>query len=84
MSRMTGHANTSPQVCLTERNLSSPICGIKEAALERAIDYMRYHVADDTSLAQLADMAAMSERTFVRRFRDVAGMPPGVFRERLR
>ena len=35
-------------------------------------------------LAQLADMAAMSERTFVRRFRDVAGMPPGQYLQKMR
>ena len=56
----------------------------RDAAIERAIDYMREHVSKEIALPQLAQMAAMSERTFVRRFRDVAGMPPGQYLQKMR
>lgn len=84
-------ANACARILLLDRDASQApylkaehLMTSRDAAIERAIDYMRDHVADDISLAQLADMAAMSERTFVRRFRDVAGMPPGQYLQKMR
>lgn len=56
----------------------------RDDAIERVIDYMREHLEQDLSIAALADMVAMSERTFVRRFREVAGMPPGHYLQKMR
>lgn len=56
----------------------------RDAAIERVIEHMRANVKSDLPLSQLADMAAMSERTFVRRFRSVAGMPPGQYLQKMR
>jgi transcriptional regulator GlxA family with amidase domain len=56
----------------------------KDATIERVIEHMRAHIGKELQLAKLADMAAMSERTFVRRFRGVAGMPPGQYLQKMR
>ncbi|MBQ0753991.1 MAG: helix-turn-helix domain-containing protein [Gammaproteobacteria bacterium] len=56
----------------------------RDAAIERVIEYMRANVGNELPLAQLSDMAAMSDRTFVRRFRSVAGMPPGQYLQKMR
>ena len=56
----------------------------RDAAIEQVIDYMRAHVSEELPMSQLADLAAMSERTFVRRFRSVAGMPPGQYLQKMR
>lgn len=56
----------------------------RDAAIERTIEYMREHIAEELPMPQLADLAAMSERTFVRRFRTVAGMPPGQYLQKMR
>ncbi len=56
----------------------------RDDAIERAIHFMREQVSHDISVADLANLAAMSERTFVRRFRDVTGMPPGHYLQKMR
>jgi transcriptional regulator GlxA family with amidase domain len=42
------------------------------------------HVAEDLSLSRLAAQARMSERTFLRRYREATGLTPGRAIERLR
>ena len=56
----------------------------RDDAIEQAIHYMREHLGDNISIPALASQAAMSERTFIRRFRDVTGMPPGHYLQRMR
>lgn len=56
----------------------------RDEAIERAIGYMREHLERDLPVTELAARAAMSERTFLRRFREVAGMPPGHYLQRMR
>lgn len=56
----------------------------RDEAIERAIDYMRENLHQELSVAELAEMVAMSERTFMRRFRVVAGMPPGHYLQKMR
>ena len=56
----------------------------RDDALEHVIEHMRNHLGDTLSVPELAAMAAMSERNFVRRFRDTTGMPPGHYLQRMR
>lgn len=56
----------------------------RDAAIEQAIAYMQEHLAAPLAINDLASRAAMSERTFVRRFRSVAGVPPGHYLQRMR
>lgn len=56
----------------------------RDDAIDEAIHFMRDHLASDLSVGDLADRAAMSERTFIRRFSAVTGMPPGHYLQRLR
>ena len=56
----------------------------RDANIERVIEHMRDHLKHEMPLANLAQMAAMSERTFVRRFRSFAGMPPGQYLQKMR
>lgn len=56
----------------------------RDEAIERAIDYMREHLGGELPVPELAERAAMSERTFIRRFREVAGMTPGHYLQKMR
>jgi transcriptional regulator GlxA family with amidase domain len=56
----------------------------RDDVIDSAISYMREHLAEELTVSQLASMVAMSERTFIRRFREVAGMPPGHYLQRMR
>ncbi len=47
-------------------------------------DWMREHLRDDLSLPALAQQAGMSERSFLRHYRDVTGTTPSRAVERLR
>lgn len=73
-------ANASQAPHLSAAHLTSH----RDDAIDRAIHYMRDHLADALPLGTLAAMAAMSERTFIRRFREVTGMPPGHYLQRMR
>ena len=46
--------------------------------------WLAEHLADDLSLSRLARQAGMSERTFLRRYREATGLTPGRAIERLR
>ncbi|MDF1820977.1 MAG: helix-turn-helix domain-containing protein [Alcanivoracaceae bacterium] len=56
----------------------------RDDVLERVIEHMRSHLDSDLPVSELAQLAAMSERNFVRRFRDTTGMPPGHYLQRMR
>ncbi len=47
--------------------------------LSKVIQNMHRRLADDQSIAELAAMAAMSQRTFIRRFKDATGTTPGAW-----
>lgn len=47
--------------------------------LSKVIQYMNRHLADDQSVAVLAAKAAMSQRTFIRHFKDATGTTPGAW-----
>jgi AraC family transcriptional activator FtrA len=56
--------------------ISRPVPSIEESRLSRLIEWMRAHSTDDLSIAKLAGLAAMSPRTFYRRFRQSTGLTP--------
>lgn len=47
--------------------------------LRRAADYLEYHMADDVSLEDLAEVAAMSPYHFSRSFKAAFGQPPHAY-----
>lgn len=75
----TPHAATQAAYLSAEHLTSS-----RDDAVEQAITWMRDHLAEAVTIADLADRAAMSERTFIRRFREVTGMPPGHYLQKMR
>lgn len=54
-------------------------------SLAELLDWIRRHLKDDLAIADLATKAQMSRRTFIRRFEEATGVPPGewVLRERM-
>ena len=52
--------------------------------LRRVTDWMAEHLAEDFSLARLAEQAGMSEFHFNRLFKRVTGVPPSQYQIRLR
>jgi transcriptional regulator GlxA family with amidase domain len=85
-------ANACAAIMLVDPNQASQapylraehLTASQDDAIDRAIHFMRDRVSHDIGIADLAAMAAMSERTFVRRFRDVTGMPPGHYLQKMR
>jgi len=51
--------------------------GFSPAALKKVLDRMRDRIADDVSLADLADLVGLGPRQFCRRFRGSTGSTPG-------
>jgi AraC family transcriptional regulator, transcriptional activator FtrA len=49
-----------------------------------SMDWARQRLADQVDIADLAQVAAMSERTFLRRFREAVGMAPKLWLQRER
>lgn len=56
----------------------------RDEAIDRVIAFMREHLDRELPVHELAALAVMSERTFLRRFREIAGMPPGHYLQRMR
>ncbi len=56
--------------------VESPVRDVSVGALAPLLDWARAHLDEDLSVAVLARRAAMSERTFARRFRDETGTTP--------
>ena len=52
--------------------------------IQRVIDYMKAHLSEPLSLADLASVACMSQRTFCRRFQEYTGLPPIRYHRTLR
>ncbi len=53
-------------------------------AVGKAMIFVAEHLAEDCSVPRLCEVAAMSERTFLRRFRDATNMTPAKFVEAIR
>ena len=53
-----------------------PVPQIADTRLANAIQWMREHAREEQRTDQLASMAAMSPRSFFRRFREATGMAP--------
>ena len=71
------YSNLAPR---TPENPSS----MSPGRVRHVIDYMRAHVAEALSLAQLAQVGKLSPSRFVRAFRNATGQPPYRFLVRLR
>lgn len=56
----------------------------RDSALEQVIDRMREQLDTPLSVSDMAAWANMSERSFIRRFREMAGMPPGHYLQKMR
>lgn len=56
--------------------VESPVRDVRAPTLAPVLDWALAHLADDLSVPVLADRAAMSQRTFARRFRDETGTTP--------
>jgi AraC family transcriptional regulator len=50
--------------------------GLASWQLRRSKEYMRAHLAEDISLAELAKITKLSQSQFARAFRDSTGLPP--------
>lgn len=58
--------------------------GFSPAVLKKVLDRMRDRIADDASLADLADLVGLGPRQFCRRFRNSTGSTPGRVMDRMR
>jgi AraC family transcriptional regulator, transcriptional activator FtrA len=56
--------------------VETPVRNCSAQTLAPVLDWAGGHLADDLSITRLAARAAMSERTFARRFRDETGTTP--------
>ncbi|WP_372085057.1 transcriptional regulator FtrA [Tistrella mobilis] len=65
--------------------VESPVSPRGKGRMGRAIDWARSNLHEDIHIDAMAEEAAMSPRTFARRFREATGMSPGdwLARERL-
>jgi len=61
-----------------------PVAARPESRFAKLMERMQGDPAGDWSVASMAQAAAMSERTFIRRFRDATGCPPGEWLTALR
>ena len=59
--------------------IERPVPVRQESQLSDVLDRMRAAPADPWTIAEMAGAAAMSQRTFVRRFRDATGASPGAW-----
>ena len=57
--------------------MERPVHKRENSMLARVLDKMGKSLNENYSVADLANMAAMSERTFMRRFKDTTGVTPG-------
>ena len=56
----------------------------RDSAIETVIDHMRANLDNDLPVADMARLASMSERSFIRRFRELTGLPPGHYLQKMR
>ena len=64
--------------------LESPVHKRERGSLAALLDKMRHRLAEPLRIAELARLAATSERTFMRRFRAATGMTPADWVTRVR
>lgn len=57
--------------------IDQPVPKRADGRLAPLLDTIRRHPAEDWSVPRMAEVAAMSERTFVRRFTELTGSSPG-------
>ena len=62
----------------------APIAPRSERSLAPLLDWARAHLDETLTVARLAEQAAMSERTLLRRFRDATGTNPRSWLQRAR
>ncbi|MEM1215375.1 MAG: Cache 3/Cache 2 fusion domain-containing protein [Bacteroidota bacterium] len=69
-----------------ERQQSAPSVTSEEHVLDRIVTYIRQHLSEDISVAQLAELSCMSTASFYRYFKARYNTTPNAFlnRERLR
>lgn len=53
-----------------------PVAEIEDSLLAKVIEWMRAHARDELKIEELADRAAMSPRTFFRKFKKATGLAP--------
>ena len=58
--------------------------GLAPKALQRVLDFIEAHLAEDVSLARMAGVAGLSPRYFCTAFRQSTGLPPHRYVTRLR
>jgi AraC family transcriptional activator FtrA len=59
--------------------IEKPVPAREQSRLSSLIDHMRERLAHPFTIRELAGMAVMSERTFVRRFQEATGITPGAW-----
>lgn len=64
--------------------VAKPVPKTPEQSIGKVLDFIQKNLQDSISVAQLADMANMSERTFIRRFKQSTGFSPGEWATRIR
>jgi AraC family transcriptional regulator, transcriptional activator FtrA len=64
--------------------VAAPVQERPGRTIAAAMDWARQRLPDPIEIADLARVAAMSERTFLRRFREAVGMPPKLWLQRER
>jgi transcriptional regulator GlxA family with amidase domain len=64
--------------------VAQPLPACRDEGLSDVLAWMLDHLADDLSVDRLAARAAMSPRTFARRFRDTTGTTPAAWLNRQR
>jgi AraC family transcriptional regulator, transcriptional activator FtrA len=64
--------------------VAAPVQERPGRTIAAAMDWARQRLAEPIDIADLAHVAAMSERTFLRRFRDAVGMTPKLWLQRER
>jgi AraC family transcriptional regulator, transcriptional activator FtrA len=64
--------------------VAAPIQARAGRTISEAMEWARRRLADNIDIADMAKVAAMSERTFQRHFRDATGMPPKLWLQRER
>jgi AraC family transcriptional activator FtrA len=64
--------------------LQRPVDALERGSLSALMDKMRRRLGEPLRIAELAQLAAMSERTFMRRFQAATGMSPADWITRMR
>ncbi len=74
--RETMHRALAAQIIQMVKPIPDWHIGIEDARLRRVLDYIRDHLSDDLSLADMAEIAAMSGTHFSKAFKKALGLSP--------